>query len=121
MGPLRQDKQKSGRSSGWAMKSLTFSTLSSVKTALRTSLAVKLFPKNKSNLGTINNIRVTFGTQLFTVLTAKNLLGFSKQVCYLETQICGRNCLPKLKTEPCNPTFTRLKAHCVQSLYTINF
>ena len=60
VGPLRQDKRKSGRSSGWAMKSLTFSTLSSVKTTLRTSLAVRVLPKNKSDFGTISNIRGTF-------------------------------------------------------------
>ena len=56
MGPLRRDKQKSSRSFGWKMKSLTFSTNSSVKTVLRTSLAVRVFPKNESNFGTINNI-----------------------------------------------------------------
>ena len=66
VGPRRQYKQKSGRSSGWRMKLLTFSTLSLVKTALRTSLPVRLFPKNKSNFETISSIWGTFRAYLFS-------------------------------------------------------
>ena len=58
MGPLRQDKRKSGRSSGWAMKLLIFSIISSFKTALRTSLAVRFFQK------VILGLSIIFGEHL---------------------------------------------------------
>ena len=68
VGALKLDKRKSGRSSGWTMKSLTFSTFSSVKTALRPSLAVRFFPKIKVILG----LSIIFGTIWVIVIHSLN-------------------------------------------------